>query len=66
MVIDADAVEVIDVDAVEVIDVDAYCFAHKACSRFIDIEAEAGDGDSEEGSEGGGAIGTSGSLRSTG
>jgi hypothetical protein len=43
------------VDAVEVIDVDAY-FACRACSRFIDIEAEAGDSDSEDSSEGDGVI----------
>jgi len=49
------------VDAVEVIDVDAY-FARKACSRLIDIEAEAGDSDSEESSEGDGVVGMSGSA----
>lgn len=53
------AVEV-DVDAVEVIDVDAAAeFARKACSQFIDIEAEAGVGDSEESSDGDWVIGTS-------
>jgi hypothetical protein len=46
------------VDAVKIIDVDAY-FARKSRSRFIDIEAEAGDSDSEESSEGDGVIGMS-------
>jgi hypothetical protein len=52
--------------AIAVIDADVYYFACEACSRFIDIEAGAEGSDSEGSLEGDGAIGTSGSLSSTG